>query len=95
MWTLVSIPRRIKNQIDGSQARIIWNIAFLLYSIQTLEFTILANDIQGVNDMLSLGQLLPLVISVGALLAMCGEAITKDRRKLYGVPLQDREKFSA
>ncbi|KAF8432621.1 hypothetical protein BGX38DRAFT_244775 [Terfezia claveryi] len=87
MWMALSVPRRIKNHIDGSQARIIWNITFLVYGIQTLEFTILANNIQGVNDLRSLGQLLALIISVGALLAMIAGEITKNRRRVYGVPL--------
>ena len=89
MWKAMRLPRRLKNHIDGSQARIIWNIAFHVFSIQTIEFTILANNIQCVNDIRSLGQLLALVISVGALVAMTVDAITKHRSKLYGVPLRD------
>ncbi|RPB19334.1 hypothetical protein L211DRAFT_842745 [Terfezia boudieri ATCC MYA-4762] len=88
MWMALSVPRRIKKHIDGSQARIIWNTTFLVYSIQTLEFNVLANNIQGVNDLRSLGQLLALVISMGALLAMIAGAITKNRRSLYGAPLR-------
>lgn len=87
MWMTMSVPRRIKNHVDGSQSRVIWNITFLVYSIQTLEFTILANNVRGVNDLRSLGQLLAFGISVGALLAMSAGAITKSRRKRYGVPL--------
>lgn len=88
MWVALSVSRRLKNHIDGSKARILWNITFLAYSIQTLEFTILASNIKGVNDLQSLGQLLALVISVGALLAMCAGAVTKNRRGRYGCPLR-------
>ena len=91
MWIALSIPRRLKSCIDGSQARVIWNVTFLIYSIQRLEFSILANEIQDVNDLQSLGQLLALVVSVGALVAMSVEAITKKRGGLYSVPLRDRE----
>jgi len=89
MWSAMRVPRRIKNHIDGSQARVIWNVAFHIFSIQTIEFTILANNIQCVNDVRSLGQLLALVISIGALGAMAADAITQHRNKLYGVPLRD------
>jgi len=87
----LGVPRLLRNYIDGSQARIIWNIANLLNSIQILEFTILANDIGEVNDLRSLGQLLALGISVGALVALITDAMTKERSKLYGFPLRDRE----
>jgi len=72
-----------------SQARTIWNIAVLMFSIQRLELSILANEIRGVNDLLTLGQLLPLIISVGALVMMGMDVINDNRKKLYGAPLLD------
>ena len=55
----------------------------------TLEFTISGNDIQGVSNVRSLGQLLPLVVSVGTFMAMVADAVMKQRRVHYGFPLRD------
>ena len=78
---------RIRNNI-GDQARIILNIAALIYSILRVEFTIVVNKIQGVNNLNTTGQLIPFVVSLGAMLAMIGEVMTRERRELYGFPLR-------
>lgn len=59
----------------------------LLFSILRVEFTIAANQISGVDYLDTTGQLIPFVISLGAMLAMITDAMTRKRRKLYGFPL--------
>ena len=85
---MCALVRRIKEYLENWQVGSIWNLAFLVFSIQRLEFTIAANEIQGVNDVRALGQLLPLLISVGALMMMMGKAITANRRKGLCDPLR-------
>ena len=85
---VIGVIQRVRNNIDGIQARIILNIAALIYSILRVEFTIVVNKIQGVNDLNTTGQLIPFVVSLGAMLAMIGEVITRERRELYGSPLR-------
>ena len=75
---------RVRNYIDGVQARIILNTVALICSILKAEFTIAVNEIQGVNNLNTTGQLIPFVVSLGAMLAMIGEVMTRERRELYG-----------
>lgn len=87
LWAVLSALRRARNHIDGFQARIIWEIVVLIFCILRVEFTIAANQIQGVNELDTTGQLIPFVVSLGAMLALIAEAITRERRKVYGFPL--------
>ena len=80
--------QRVRHNIDGVQARIILNIVALICSILGVEFTIVVNKIQGVNNLNTTGQLIPFVVSLGAMLAMIGEVMTRERRELYGSPLR-------
>ena len=79
---------RVRYNIDGVQARIILNTVALICSILKAEFTIAVNEIQGVNNLNTTGQLIPFVVSLGAMLAMIGEVMTRERRELYGFPLR-------
>ena len=87
LWAPLTGIRRVRNRINGPQARVIWNTVVLLFSILRVEFTIAANQIKGVNNLDTTGQLIPFVISVGAMLAMITDGITRERKKIYGFPL--------
>jgi len=88
LWTAFRVLQGIKYRIDGFQARIIWNAGSLIFSILKVEFSILINDIQGVNNLRSVGQLIAAIVSVGAFITMVAEVISKERTKLYGFPLR-------
>jgi len=91
LWTSLRALRRAKNRIDGFQARIIWNSVFLIFGVLKVELTIVANEVYDVNSLRSAGQLIAVVVSLGALAAMVTETVTRERRKLYGFPLRVRE----
>ena len=87
LWAGLRALRRFRNRIDGFQARIVWNIVVLICSILRVELTLVVNEVQGVNELDTTGQLIPFLLGLGALLAMIAEAMTRERRKVYGFPL--------
>jgi len=62
----------------------VWNLVSLITSITLVELTIKLNDMKAVNALTSSGQLMALIVSIGAFMYVILEIVARQRRISYG-----------
>lgn len=58
-------------------------IILLFMSVVSVECVIMWNEVHGVNDMFSTGQLIPLVVGLGGLIQVLHKLMNQDNRVHY------------
>ena len=74
---------------------IIWDVSSILYMILNVEFSLQMNNIVGVYDMWSVGQLIPIIIGAGGLAVAAAELYVFLRQRTLKVDWEAEKKLGS